>query len=89
MRFFLASARCRSHSAPLLLFGVGACLFYQTLMVAWNRLQSGLQQPSISTCSRKSAGDVLMEEEETQRFISALEALQRQLQVSPPGVCVQ
>lgn len=92
MRFLLASAgglllreagmllRRRSCSGPLLL-GVAVCVFYQTLMVARNRLRSGQQQPAADIRSRKPSGEVLMEEE-ARRFISALEALQRQTQVS-------
>ncbi|XP_076577866.1 cadherin-like and PC-esterase domain-containing protein 1 [Chaetodon auriga] len=91
MRCLLASAgglllreagmllRRRSCSGPLLLLGVAVCLFYQTLMVARNRLRSGQQQPATDIRSRKPADEVQMEE--TRRFISTLEALQRHAQV--------
>ncbi|XP_060885482.1 cadherin-like and PC-esterase domain-containing protein 1 [Labrus mixtus] len=79
--------RRRSCSGPLLLLGVAVCLFYQTLMVARNRLRSGPQQPAGDVRSRRPTEEVLMEK--TRRFISTLEALQREAQVqvrseSPP-----
>uniref|UniRef100_UPI0037E7DC25 cadherin-like and PC-esterase domain-containing protein 1 n=1 Tax=Semicossyphus pulcher TaxID=241346 RepID=UPI0037E7DC25 len=74
--------RRRSCSGPLLLLGVAVCLFYQTLMVARNRLRSGLQQPAADVKSRRPTEEVLMEE--TRRFISTLETLQREAQVRPP-----
>ncbi|XP_040886483.1 cadherin-like and PC-esterase domain-containing protein 1 isoform X2 [Toxotes jaculatrix] len=91
MRCLLASAgglllrdagmllRRRSCSGPLLLLGVAVCLFYQTLMVARNRLRSGQQQPPADVRSRKSSEENLMEE--TRRFISTLETFQRETQV--------
>lgn len=89
MRFLPASAgglllllRRRSCSGPLLL-GVAVCVFYQTLMVARNRLRSGQQQPAPDLRSRKPAGEVLTEEE-VRKFISALEAVQSRAQVSLP-----
>lgn len=67
--------RRRSCSGPLLLLlGVAVCLFYQTLVVARNRLRSGPQQPAADVRSRKPSDEVLMEE--TRRFISTLETLQ-------------
>ncbi|XP_040007505.1 cadherin-like and PC-esterase domain-containing protein 1 isoform X2 [Xiphias gladius] len=92
MRCLLASAggrllrdsgmllRRRSCSGPLLLLlGVAVCLFYQTLMVARNRLRSGHQLPAADVRSRKSSDQVLVEK--TRRFISILETLQRETQV--------
>ncbi|XP_073336316.1 cadherin-like and PC-esterase domain-containing protein 1 [Pagrus major] len=97
MRCLLASAgglllreagmllRRRSCSGPLLLLGVAVCLFYQTLMVARNRLRSGQQQPAAEIRSRRPADEVLMEE--TRRFINTLETVQVRLSgsVSPPS----
>lgn len=92
MRCLLASAgglllrdagmllRRRSCSGPLLLLGVAVCLFYQTLMLARNRLRSGPQQPAADVRSRKTSDELLMEE--TRRFISTLETSQRYTQVS-------
>ncbi|XP_034528958.1 cadherin-like and PC-esterase domain-containing protein 1 [Notolabrus celidotus] len=79
--------RRRSRSGPLLLLGVAVCLFYQTLMVARNRLRSGPQPPAAEVRSRRPTEEVMMEE--TRSFISALETLQREAQVqvqsqSPP-----
>ncbi|XP_074553825.1 cadherin-like and PC-esterase domain-containing protein 1 [Halichoeres trimaculatus] len=71
--------RRRSRSGPLLLLGVAVCLFYQTLMVARNRLRSGPQHPAADVRSRRPTEEVLMEE--TRSFISTLEALQREAQV--------
>lgn len=71
--------RRRSRSGPLLLLGVAVCLFYQTLMVARNRLRSGPQQPAADVRSRRPTEEVLMEE--TRSFISSLEALQKEAQV--------
>ncbi|XP_018545055.1 cadherin-like and PC-esterase domain-containing protein 1 isoform X2 [Lates calcarifer] len=91
MRCLLASAgglllrdagmllRRRSCSGPLLLLGVAVCLFYQTLMLARNRLRSGPQQPAADVRSRKTSDELLMEE--TRRFISTLETSQRYTQV--------
>ncbi|XP_070784756.1 cadherin-like and PC-esterase domain-containing protein 1 [Enoplosus armatus] len=91
MRCLLASAgglllreagmllRRRSCSGPLLLLGVAVCLFYQTLMVARNRLRSGQQQHAADIRSRKPSDEVLMEE--TRRFISTLDTLQRETQI--------
>nr|XP_046234976.1 cadherin-like and PC-esterase domain-containing protein 1 isoform X2 [Scatophagus argus] len=88
MRCLLASAgrlllreagmllRRRSCSGPLLLLGVALCLFYQTLMTARNWFRSGQQQLATDIRSRKPADEVLMEDE-TRRFISTLENLQR------------
>ncbi|KAM8740231.1 cadherin-like and PC-esterase domain-containing protein 1 isoform 1-T1 [Acanthopagrus schlegelii] len=93
MRCLLASAgglllreagmllRRRSCSAPLLLLGVAVCLFYQTLMVARNRLRSGQQQHAADIRSRRPADEVLMEE--TRRFISTLETVQAQVRSQP------
>lgn len=86
MRCLLASAgglllreagmllRRRSCSAPLLLLGVAVCLFYQTLMVARNRLRSGQQQHAADIRRGRPADEVLMEE--TRRFINTLETVQ-------------
>ncbi|KAK2859261.1 hypothetical protein Q5P01_003881 [Channa striata] len=69
--------RCRSCSGPVL-FGVAVCLFYQTLMVARNRLRSG--QPAVADVrSRNSPDEFLMEE--TRGLISTLDTLRTQLQV--------
>ncbi|XP_028250019.1 cadherin-like and PC-esterase domain-containing protein 1 isoform X2 [Parambassis ranga] len=64
--------RRRFCSGPLLLLGVAVCVFYQTLMVARNRVRSGPQQQQPET------DEDLME---TRKFISAVEALQRETQV--------
>ncbi|KAG7496140.1 hypothetical protein JOB18_012898 [Solea senegalensis] len=73
----LALLRRRSCSGPplLLLLGVAVCLFYQTVMVARNRLRSGTQPAAADVRARKPSHDVMMEE--TRRFISDLEAVQR------------
>ncbi|XP_022611548.1 cadherin-like and PC-esterase domain-containing protein 1 [Seriola dumerili] len=85
MRCLLASAarmllRRRPCSGPLLLLlGVAVCLFYQTLMLARNRLRSGPQRPATDVRSRKSTDEFMMME--TRKFISTLETLQRETQV--------
>ncbi|XP_026218762.1 cadherin-like and PC-esterase domain-containing protein 1 isoform X2 [Anabas testudineus] len=71
--------RRRSCSGPLLLIGVAVCLFYQTLMVARNRLRSGQQQPAADVRSRRPPDELLMED--TRGFISSLDTLQTQLRV--------
>lgn len=64
----LRRRRCScSCSSPLLLFGVAVCLFYQTLMVARNRLRSGQQQPAAERLA------------ESRGFVSTLEAFQAQV----------
>ncbi|XP_071358849.1 cadherin-like and PC-esterase domain-containing protein 1 isoform X2 [Trachinotus anak] len=70
--------RRRSCSGPLLLLGVAVCLFYQTLMVARNRLRSGPQQPAADVRSRKPSDEFLTE---TRRLISTLETIHRETQV--------
>lgn len=75
--------RYRSCSGPLLLIGVAVCLFYQTLMVARNRLRSGQQQPAAADVpSRKASDELLMEE--TKRLISTLENVQLQVWSQKP-----
>lgn len=78
LRLLLRSAgmllRRRSHSGPLLLLGVTACVLYQVLVVARNRLRSEVG-------SRKPAEEVLME---ARRFVCGLEAQWRHAQVSLP-----
>lgn len=73
MRVLLLSAgmllRRRSCSGPLLLLGLGLCL-YQTLMLAWTRLRSGQRGRSREPVQRV-AGD-----EDTWRILSLLEAAQ-------------
>ncbi|XP_029017858.1 cadherin-like and PC-esterase domain-containing protein 1 isoform X2 [Betta splendens] len=90
MRCLLASAgglllrdagmllRRRSCSGPLLLIGVAVCLFYQTLMVARNRLRFG-QQPAAAEVRRKLSAELLAE---TGALVSTLDALQAQLSAS-------
>ncbi|XP_034019226.1 cadherin-like and PC-esterase domain-containing protein 1 [Thalassophryne amazonica] len=63
--------RRRSCSGPLVLLGVAVCLFYQTLMVARNRLRSG---PPADVHS-KASDEVLLDG--TGRLVSALENLHR------------
>lgn len=72
--------RRRCCSGPLLLLGVALFLFYHTLLAARNRLRLG-QQPTPEPRGRKATGDVLIENE-SQRLIATLEALQRRSQVS-------
>lgn len=55
-------------SGPLLLLGLGFCL-YQTLMLAWNRVRSGQRGRSREPVQR-------VEDEETRRILSYLEAAQ-------------
>lgn len=71
--------RRRSCSGPLLLIGLAVCLFYQTLMVARNRLRLGGQQPVPDVRSRK------LSDEEIGGLVSALDTLQAQ--VSLPAGC--
>lgn len=77
--------RRRSCSGPLLLIGVAVCLFYQTLMVARNRLRSGQQQPAADVRSRKPSEELLMEE--IRGFVSTLETLQTQVSLPALQVC--
>lgn len=67
-------------SGPLLLLGVALFLFYHTLLAARNRLRLG-PQPTAEPRGRKATDDFL-QETESQRLITTLEALQRRSQVS-------
>ncbi|XP_055087782.1 cadherin-like and PC-esterase domain-containing protein 1 [Periophthalmus magnuspinnatus] len=80
--------RRRLYPGPLLLLlGVALCLFYQTLNVALNRLQVH-QQPSPRVHGSRLSDEVDLEE--SQRFISALEAVRAQVQqVSDRGAQLQ
>ncbi|XP_029902090.1 cadherin-like and PC-esterase domain-containing protein 1 isoform X2 [Myripristis murdjan] len=69
--------RRRYCSGPLVLLGVAVCLFYQTLMVARNRLRSN--QPAADVRNKKPFDELLLAD--TGRFISALETLQREREV--------
>ncbi|KAM8908307.1 cadherin-like and PC-esterase domain-containing protein 1 isoform 1-T1 [Spinachia spinachia] len=77
MRRLLMVRRCCS-GPLLLLLGLSVCLFLQTLMGARNRLMSG-PRPAADLQNKGRPPQVLMEE--TQRWISTLEALQRETQV--------
>ncbi|KAK7896731.1 hypothetical protein WMY93_022056 [Mugilogobius chulae] len=68
-------ARRRLHPGPLLLLGVALCLFYQTFNVAWHRLQDHHHLPRA-----REHGPGPSDLEESWRIISALEALQAQVE---------
>ncbi|KAM9328427.1 LOW QUALITY PROTEIN: cadherin-like and PC-esterase domain-containing protein 1 [Pholidichthys leucotaenia] len=74
-----ALLRRRPCSGPLLLLlGVVVCLFYQTLVVARNRLRPSPQRPDRGRPSEQ----VLME---TRRLIATLDALQKEAQFQVPS----
>uniref|UniRef100_A0AAQ4Q135 Cadherin like and PC-esterase domain containing 1 n=1 Tax=Gasterosteus aculeatus aculeatus TaxID=481459 RepID=A0AAQ4Q135_GASAC len=77
MRRLLMGRRCCS-GPLLLLLGLSVCLFLQTLMGARNRLRSG-PRPAADLQNRGPPQEVVMEE--TQRWISTLEALHGETRV--------
>lgn len=72
-------------SGPVLLLGVAVCLFYQTLMVARSRFKSS--QPASDERNKSTVADPEKPFDELMltdagRLISALETLQREIDVS-------